>query len=196
MARKAKIEYDCPMSSIKWKVLESKEIFSAGLFRLRTDRCQLPDGRVMPRYYVMEFSDWVHIVPVTKQLQVVMVKQYRHAGEDHFFEVPGGAIEPGKGESSEVAAVRELKEETGYVPETVQFLGSHYPNPALQSNQMHTYLALGCEKICEQDLDAYEDVEVVLVDIKELLHDLRTGKIRHSLMMSSLALAAPYLEAF
>ena len=74
---------------MKWKTLESKELFSSGLFQLKSDRCQLPDGRVMPRYYVMDFPDWVNIIPVTEQGEIILVEQYRHASGEIHLELPG-----------------------------------------------------------------------------------------------------------
>ena len=62
-----------------WKKLASQELFAAGVFKLRSDRCELPDGRIMPNYYVLEFPDWVNIVPLSDDNQIVLVEQYRHA---------------------------------------------------------------------------------------------------------------------
>jgi hypothetical protein len=58
----------------QWKVLKSTELLKARFFRLRSDQCQLPDGRVMPSYYVMEFPEWVNVVPVTDDGQMVLVE--------------------------------------------------------------------------------------------------------------------------
>lgn len=174
-----------------WKVLDSEELFRSKVFRLRKDRCELPDQRVMPGYYVMEFPDWVHVIPVTTDGQIVMVRQYRHAAEDIFLEVPGGTTDPG--EEAQPAAERELLEETGYKAQSWRYLGAHSPNPALQSNKMHTYLALDCKKVAEPDLDPYEDIELELMSIKDVFKALEEGKVQHSLMMASLALARPEL---
>jgi len=125
----------------KWKILETEVIMNLGLFRLRKDKCELPDQRVMPSYYVIDFADWVHMVPITRNGDVVVIRQYRHAAEDHFLEIPGGATDPKNNESPKGAALRELEEETGYSSKNVFELGSHFPNPALQSNQLHSYLA-------------------------------------------------------
>ncbi len=94
------------MSSPKsWKVLDTKEIFKTGFYRLRTDRCELPDGRVMPNYYVMEFQDWVNVIPITNDNQVVLVEQYRHAIGRNSYEFPGGTVDPKGGELPEQAAL-------------------------------------------------------------------------------------------
>lgn len=178
----------------RWKVLKSEEILKLGFFRLRVDQCQLPDGRVMPRYLVIEFSDWVHVLAVTKDGQAVMVRQYRHAADERFLEVPGGSTDPHKNETTEMAARRELLEETGYAPGKMIYLGYHHPNPALQTNKMHSYLALDCEWKQDLQLDPYEDLSVELVPLDQLYKMMFNGEMKHSLMISTLALAYPHLK--
>lgn len=173
---------------MRWKVLKSKDIFKTGFFRLRTDECQLPDGRVMPNYYVMEFVDWVNVVAVTTDMQMIMVEQYRHGADGIFLEVPGGSTNQ-TAEDPRLAGERELLEETGYAGKEVIYLGYHHPNPALQNNRMHTFLALGCEKIKEPELDPFEDLKTVLLPVQTVMDNLLNGEIKHSLIASSLSLA-------
>jgi ADP-ribose pyrophosphatase len=176
------------MSDIKnWKVLNTEEIFKAHFYRLRTDKCELPDGRIMPNYYVMEFTDWVNIVPITSDDKVILVEQYRHAIGKVTLELPGGAISAKGGhESPELAAIRELQEETGYVPEEVRFVGKHRPNPAMQNNYLHTYVALGCTLEGQQKLDPFEDIKIVTRTIPEVIDMVFDGTIEHSLIIASL----------
>jgi ADP-ribose pyrophosphatase len=179
---------------MRWKVLKSSDVFKTGFFRLRVDECQLPDGRVMPRYYVMEFADWVNVVPVTADGQMVMVEQYRHAADGEFLEIPGGSTHPGAAEDPRLAGERELLEETGYKPTEMIYCGYHFPNPALQSNKMHTYLALDCRKVAEPNLDPFEDLVTKLMPVKDVIRKWRDGEIKHSIIASSLAIAVKHLE--
>ena len=144
----------------KWKTLASEELFKTEIFRLRRDRCELPDGREMPGYYVMEFPHWVNVVPVTPEGKLVLIEQYRHAAGENMIEVPGGSVDATDADPKR-AGLRELVEETGYVPEDIRFVGRHSPNPAMQTNHMYTYVALGCRKTREQNLDTFEDIKVV-----------------------------------
>lgn len=181
---------------MKWKILDSKELLKLGFFRLRDDRCELPDGRVMPHYYVIEFADWVNVVPITTDHQVVAVEQFRHGSDLVHLEIPGGSMDPRKNEEPQAAGARELREETGYASEKWIYCGFHYPNPALQNNRMHTFLALDCKKVAEQDLDPYEDLTVKTFPASELAKKLDAGEFTHSLIAASVALALPRLRDF
>lgn len=173
---------------MRWKVLKSLDVFKAGFFKLRVDECQLPDGRVNPRYYVMEFPSWVNVVPITEDGRMVLVRQYRHAADDIYLEIPGGSADS-LTEDPRAAGERELREETGFVAKEFIPCGFHSPNPALQNNKLYTYLALGCVKSAEQDLDPFEDLEVVTLPVNEVFELWAKGEIRHSLIAASLGLA-------
>ncbi len=179
---------------MNWKVLKSDEVISVGFFRLRRDQCELPDGRINDHYYVMEFADWVNIVPVTSEGMMVLVKQYRHGAGAAFLEIPGGSTDGRNNEDPKVAGERELLEETGYKPREMIYCGYHYPNPALQNNRMHTFLALGCEKVADQSLDPFEDLTVELKSVADVFGMWMRGELRHSLIFASLGLAMPHLQ--
>jgi ADP-ribose pyrophosphatase len=176
-----------------WKVLSTKEIFKTSFFRFRTDQCELPDGRVMPNYYVMEFPDWVNIVPVTEDGKIILVEQYRQAAGHVCLEIPGGSTHPHQQEDPKKAAVRELAEETGYVPDDVRLIGVHRPNPAMQNNKMHTYIGFGCRLLQEPTPDPFEDINVVAKSIPEVVDMILTGKIDHSIVVASILYALPVL---
>lgn len=164
---------------------------------MHVDECELPDGRIMPRYFVLEFPDWVNVVPITTDGQMVLVRQYRHAAQDMFLEIPGGSTHADRGQGPEdprVAGERELLEETGYMAKEWISCGFHYPNPALQNNRVHTYLALGCEKIKEPELDPYEDLTTVTLPVREVFKKWQNGEIQHSLIAASLGLSFRFLR--
>lgn len=180
--------------SSKWKVLSTKELFKSGLFRLCVDRCELPDGRVMPRYYTFDFPDWVQAVAITSSGEMIMMSQYRHSAKDIFLEVSGGSLDPRLAETPMAAAQRELLEETGYSSSNWKSLGVHYPNPALMSNRLHTFLALDCVKVAQPKLDPYEDLSVCLMSVSDVYRAVRNGRVQHSLILASLFMAEPYLK--
>lgn len=176
-----------------WKILETEELIKAPFFRMRKDRCQMPDGRIMPGYYTFEFSDWVNVVPVTSDGNMVLVRQYRHAAESVELEIPGGSLH-GNQENPQIAGQRELKEETGFESSNWTYLGYHHPNPALQNNKMHTFLALDCQQTSPPNLDPYEDLTTEVLSVQTVFESLFAGKIQHSIIMASLVLALPHLN--
>jgi ADP-ribose pyrophosphatase len=177
-----------------WRVLSSTEIFKTKFFCFRSDELELPNKVIQPRYFVMDFLDWVNVVALTTDNELILIKQYRHAVKEICTEIPGGSLDLKNGETPEMAAVRELTEETGYVPKEVKLLGYHEPNPALQSNKLWTYLALGCEKLKDQELDPYEDIEVFLSKPEDVFKLIESGEIRHSLVITAIHLAEKYLR--
>src|SRR5215203_3381112 len=167
---------------MKWKVLESEYLFKQPWLTVRKDKCELPNGKTMPAFYVLEYPTWVSAFALTKDNKVVMIKQYRHGIEEVTTEVPGGVVDAG--EDSETAIRRELMEETGYKFESLEFLGKICANPSTGNNYLHMFLASGGEKVAEQKLDETEDVEVVVYSIDEVKALLKENNIVQSLHVS------------
>ena len=88
---------DESMSEEPWKTLESKYLIRKPWLTARVDKLELPDGRIMPEYYVIEYPDWVNVIAITKDGKFVMERQYRHAAGITAYELPCGVIEPGPG---------------------------------------------------------------------------------------------------
>ncbi|MGZ3837409.1 MAG: NUDIX hydrolase [Flavisolibacter sp.] len=164
---------------MEWKVLESEYLFNEPWLTVRKEKCELPDGRLMPAYYVLEYPTWVTAFALTKDEKVVMVKQYRHGLNVISTELPGGVVD--KGETPEMAIARELKEETGFVFESYEYLGKISANPATTNNYMYIFLARGGEKVSEQNLDDTEDVEVLIHSIDEVKQLIKENNIVQAL---------------
>ena len=162
-----------------WKVLDSEYLFNETWLTIRKEKCELPNGKLMPAYYTLEYPGWVSAFALTKEGRVVMVKQYRHGLGVVSTELPGGVIDPG--ETPQVAIARELKEETGFEFASYEYIGRICANPATSNNYMHMYIAKGGEKVAEQSLDETEDVEVVIYTIDEVKSLLRENKIVQAL---------------
>ena len=170
--------------SLSWKTLSSKYIHKSAWATLRVDECEMPDGRIMPDYYVLEYANWVNAVAITEDNKVLMVRQYRHAANIVSLEIPGGVIE--SGEAPERAIQRELLEETGYLFEDIEFLCTLFANPSTANNHTYCYLAKGGKKVQEQDLDEHEEVIVEQYTIPEVKQLLADNKIAQALHCSGL----------
>ena len=151
-----------------WKTLESHQTFKDKFLSLRTDRSEREDGHVVPTYHVLEFTEWVTMIPITDEGNVVLIREYRHAGGVVLLGIPGGVMDPGETDK-EAAGRRELQEETGYTAREMIPVGSCYPNPAIQDNQIHYFLATGCTKTHDQSLDPNEEIEVLEMPYEEFL---------------------------
>lgn len=164
-----------------WPVLESHQEKSFRIFSLRTDRLLSPRTNKAYDFYVLEAPSWVNIIPLTPDHHVVMVRQWRHGIREVTLEIPGGMVE-GKGDPEE-AAIRELREETGYRPGRVIPLGYVHPNPAIQNNVCYTFLALDCTLGGEPEQDEKEDIEVDLLPLSEIPQLIAQGAISHALVI-------------
>ena len=131
--------------------------------------------------FVLEQPNWVNVIPLTPNNQVIMVEQWRHGTRSIHLETPGGLMDDG--ETPEQCARRELLEETGYEPDKLVTLGTVHPNPSFQINVQHYILAENCRKIAEPKLDHAEDINVKLVPLTDVPRMIETGKITHGIVI-------------
>ena len=176
----------------KWKKLSSDYVFKSSFGNLRKDKLVLPDGNLIDTYYVNEYDDWVNAIVLTKDQHIVLVRQYRHAAQDFFLEIPAG--KPEENESHEEAIVREVREETGYTTEQVPIkLGEFYVNPATQTNKVITYLLLDAYQAFEQDLDPTEFIDVHLVELDDMDKLIASGEINQLFTASAYYMVKSFL---
>jgi len=169
-----------------WKILESHHLHKY----VRIDKCELPNGMVIDGF-VLEYGDWATILALTKQQEVVLIRQYRHGAQKVILELPGGALDS-KEEIPMQAARRELMEETGYSSDNFIQIGCVSPNPANQTNLIYSFLALDAEKVGDQELDDTEDIEVVLRPLEEVIRMAKTGELYQTMQVSTVFFALAY----
>jgi len=166
-----------------WKRVRSKKIADCRVFQVREDFCERETDGKHSTFFVIENPDWVNVIALTKQNEVVLIEQYRQGAEKITLEIPGGMID--ENEKPETAARRELLEETGFQASEMILLGKSEPNPAIQNNWMHHFLAVECEKIKEAEFDEHESVITKLVALDEIKSLIANGKITHSLVIAA-----------
>ena len=163
-----------------WTRKHSKEVADCRVFKVREDFCERASDGAEHTFFVIECPDWVNVIALTKENEVVLIEQYRQGSEEITLEIPGGMIDDD--EEMENAARRELLEETGFEAGEFINLGKSRPNPAIQNNWMHHYLALDCEKTRETAFDEHESVVNKLVPLAEIKNLIERGEITHSLV--------------
>ena len=167
-----------------WRVLRSEYLIKRPWLTARRDELELPDGRIIPEYYVLEYPDWVNIIAIDKEGRMILVRQYRHGLQRTNFELVAGVLE--KGEDSMTAARRELLEETGYAGGEWYELMQVSANTSTMTNLTHCFVAVGVEKVSVQHLDATEDLEVYTFTQDEVKEMIRHGEFMQALMVAPL----------
>lgn len=168
----------------KWETISSEYLFRRPWLTVRHDQVRLPDGRINPEFYVLEYPDWVNIIAITENGEFVMERQYRHGLDKTCYEIAAGVVE--NGETPLEAARRELEEETGYGGGDWKELMLISGNPSTTSNLTHCFLAEGVKKVSAQHLDSTEDLSVCLLSLDQVRQLLVHDKIRQALMAAPL----------
>jgi len=143
------------------------------------------EGTEGPRVYTtLQMPDWVSVAAVTEDGQFVLVRQYRHGINDATLETAGGIVD--EGETPQLSARREMREETGFSSRELESLGWVHPNPATQNNRCHLFLARRAENAGPPAPDEDEYLEPVLLTPSEVRRAIDDGEISHALTILTL----------
>jgi 8-oxo-dGTP pyrophosphatase MutT (NUDIX family) len=174
------------MPDKSWSLRRTTFVSDHVIFRLHQDLYQVLPERAERDFVRIEAPDWVNVIPVTDDGQVVFVRQYRHGVRHVTLEVPGGMIDPG--EDPQASALREVEEETGYRAGSVRSLGYVWPNPAIQTNRCYSFLAEGAHRAVDPRPETFERIEVVTHPLERVPELIASGEIRHSLVIVAFSL--------
>lgn len=155
---------------MNWKKINEKVAFK-GWRSIVQKSFELPDGK-KATFDVVQTNDFVTIVAFTKNKEAILVKQYRPGPEKILTSFPEGGIEAG--EAPEVAAARELIEETGYQAHQYIFLKNF--RAAYNTQLQVCVLAIDCEKVATQQLDTTEFIDVFLLPLEKFRQLLTNPK--------------------
>jgi ADP-ribose pyrophosphatase len=163
-----------------WQLLTSEIVYRCAIFSLRRDHSRSPRTGQSHDFHVLESVDWVNVVPVTADRQVVMVRQFRHGIRDVTLEVPAGLVDDTDA-SPAAAAARELREETGCISSRIVPLGVVHPNPALMNNRCHLFAAYDVAHAGAPQWDHTEELAIERVPIDRIAELIRNGAVSNAL---------------
>lgn len=181
--KRARSPLDGSDSVAPWPIENDHAIAETRIFTLRQMRTRSPRGSDSADFVYIDSTDWVNVIALTPDDQVVLIEQYRHGTREVTLEIPGGMVDAG--EDPAEACRRELLEETGYAGDAVELIGAVSPNPAIQNNRCFTGLVRGAARVAEPDLDAFEDIVVRSAPLDEVGDLIRRDAIHHALVVAA-----------
>lgn len=170
----------------KWKILGSTKALNSKWFRVRQDKVQLPNGKILDDYFVWESDDVAMVVPITPEGNLILVKQYKHGIQKVMIELPAGFIN--KSEDPLKAAHRELEEETGCEVLNIKKIATWVSYPTKETGKLFLFLAQ-VHKTKKQNLDPNEEIELLEVPIPEVMKMINDGQIWATATVGAIYLA-------
>ncbi len=160
-----------------WNVTSSEIVIETPHLRLRRDQIELPGGKTVGNYYVRESRGFTIVFALDPGDRVILVRQYKHGIAQTLLELPAGAIDPGERPAD--CALRELREETGYVcePEALEHVGSFVYDPTSSTTRFELYLARDVRATGVQDLDDTEEIAIEYATLDEIRRFVADGTI-------------------
>lgn len=169
-----------------WKRISSEKIADCRVFtvhrNLSSRYCYREDDHKTHDFYVFQSGDWVNVIPVTDNNEIILIEQFRHGTESFTLEIPGGSVDDADPDPR-YAAERELREETGAVAGEWVQLGTSHPNPAIQGNLCHTYLAKNTKVVEKPRFESTEEIMIRKVPLERVPGLIKDGVITHALVL-------------
>lgn len=167
-----------------WETIANKELLDLKIFKAElVTRKHSSIGKI-GEFVVLNSSNWVNIIPITKDGNILLIEQFRQGTNSVTIEIPGGLIE--LGEEPINAARRECIEETGFSSDKeLELLGISLPNPAFLNNKCYTFAWFDVEERYKQNFDENEEINVLPTPIHEVKNMIKSGKINHSIITTA-----------
>ena len=172
------------------KTIRREDKFQGRILSVHVDTVLLPNGNTSTRE-VVDHVDGVAVLPLDERNHVLTVTQYRYVFGRTLLEIPAGKLDPG--EDPVTGALRELKEETGAVPNTFLPLGRIIPAPGCYGEVLHLFLAKGLH-MEEQHLDPDEFLNVERIPFNEMVHRCLNGEIEDAKTVAAVLKAKVQLD--
>ena len=168
----------------KWTIVQDEVYANCRIFEVHKRKMVRDSDQKEGDFYVIDSNDWVNVLALTSNQEIILVRQFRYGTQNYSLEPPGGVIE--KGEDPIFAGKRELLEETGFSGTNPKLIGSVFPNSAIMSNRCHFVMLSDVEKHSDVSVDPHEELETILVPISELGNLVKSGEISHSIALNAI----------
>jgi 8-oxo-dGTP pyrophosphatase MutT (NUDIX family) len=166
----------------KWEILKRELVNDYRILQVQKKQVRSPRTGTISDVLAIRLPAWVLVLPLTPDEEVVMVRQYRHGIEQVCLELPGGLVDP-EDQSPEVAAQRELLEETGYRALKFDYIGECYPQPAVLTNKCFFFVGRDAERVRKPNLEEGEDIEIINVPLKSIPALINKKEINHGMVL-------------
>lgn len=167
-----------------WEVHPSRVVLDTPVVKINAGPVVCKRSGRKKEFYLFDFPDWVNIVALTPNKDLVLIRQFRYGSNRMEIEIPGGMINDR--EHPIEAGCRELLEETGYAGKNPRLIGRVCPNPAIQRNYCHTVLVEDAVKVSDPSFDDMEDIECILEPVDKVMQRIESGDIDHGLVLNAL----------
>lgn len=167
----------------QWRIEPDQEVLEMPIGTIRKGPLQSLKSLKRKDFYFFDFPDWVNIIALTPDREILLIRQFRYGTKRMEWEIPGGMIDPG--EDPVAAGCRELLEETGFVGAQATLIGRVCPNPAIQGNYCYTILVEGAVLSEEQHPDDMEEIDWLRVPEQDIGRYIRDGQIEHGLVLNA-----------
>ncbi len=168
-----------------WVTTKEQVEYTTNIFKVLSRDMKIESEDHKATFSIIEAPDWINVIALTEEDEIVLVEQYRYGIEEPTLELPGGMVD--FGEHPKETSIRELKEETGFAGTEVINLGKVSSNPAIFTNYTHTYLIKNCKRVSDQNLDGNERINVQVIPLDEFLDLVANGEVHHSLVVAAVA---------
>lgn len=169
---------------MNWQILDSSYPFTCPWLKVRKDVVKLPNGMVVPDFYVTEAPDWVNVIAITTDGKFIIEEQYRHGIQKVCFELCAGMVD--EGEKPSETAKRELLEETGYSGGNWTAFGMSVPNASGSTTKCYHFLATDVKFIHSPQPEKTENIKIHLLTEQQLKQFMFDGRIAEAVMLAPL----------
>ncbi len=167
-----------------WIIDKTEEVADCRVFRVIRQESRHEEDNRSSDWFVIDTRDFVNVVALTTENELVLVRQFRHGSGELSLELPGGMVDPG--ESPLEAGVRELREETGFEGESAGIFAKCHPNPAIMNNHCHYVFINGAKPVSALAWDEHEEMEILTLPLDEVRAACLRGELTHSLTLAAL----------